>query len=150
MDLTDIPRHLIYVVYRALSSYYVGKYEEAAKMINSMLNDVSLKKYPFAQMEVKAILALQYCLLKDFDLFNQLTNSIQRQIRMFGKDECENVLMFIKILKIAVSEAKKEKAKKINALIPKFKAAPLTYFAPTSLVRMDEQFVENLTALEPA
>ena len=47
-----------------------------------------------------------------------------------------------------MSEAKKEKAKKINALIPKFKAAPLNYFAPTSLIRMDEQFVDNLTALE--
>lgn len=147
-DTNDVPRHLIYVMYRALSSYYVGKYEEAAKVINNFLNEVSLKKYPFAQMEVKAVLALQYCLLKDFDLFNQLTNSIQRQIRMFGKDECENVLLFLKILKIAVSEAKKEKAKKINALIPKLKSTTVGYFAPTSLIRMDEQFVENLTAIE--
>lgn len=149
-DTADVPRHLIYVIYRALSSYYVGKYEEAAKLINNMLNDMSLKKYPFAQMEVKAILALQYCLVKDFDLFNQLTNSIQRQIRMFGKDTCENVLLFIKILKIAVSEAKKEKAKKINALIPKFKATSVTYFAPTSLIRMDDQFVENLISIDVA
>ena len=147
-DVNDVPRHLIYVMYRALSSYYVGKYEEAAKLINNFLNEVSLKKYPFAQMEVKAVLALQYCLLKDFDLFNQLTNSIQRQIRMFGKDECENVLLFIKILKIAVSEAKKEKPKKISALIPKFKDATVGYFAPTALIRMDEQFVESLTAID--
>ena len=149
-DTADIPRHLIYIIYRALSSYYVGKYEEAAKLINNMLNDMSLKKYPFAQMEVKAVLALQYCLVKDFDLFNQLTNSIQRQIRMFGKDTCENVLLFIKILKIAVSEAKKEKAKKINALIPKFKATSVSYFAPTSLIRMDDQFVENLISIDVA
>jgi len=149
-DTADVPRHLIYVIFRALSSYYVGKYDEAAKVINNMLNDMSLKKYPFAQMEVKAILALQYCLVKDFDLFNQLTNSIQRQIRMFGKDTCENVLLFIKILKIAVSEAKKEKAKKIHALIPKFKATSVTYFAPTSLIRMDEQFVENLISIDVA
>ena len=149
-DTADVPRHLIYVIYRALSSYYVGKYEEAAKLINNMLNDMSLKKYPFAQMEVKAVLALQYCLVKDFDLFNQLTNSIQRQIRMFGKDTCENVLLFIKILKIAVSEAKKEKAKKINALIPKLKATSVTYFAPTSLIRMDDQFVENLISIDVA
>ena len=101
-------------------------------------------------MEVKAILALQYCLVKDFDLFNQLTNSIQRQIRMFGKDACENVLLFIKILKIAVSEAKKEKAKKINALIPKFKSTSVNYFAPTSLIRMDDQFVENLISIDVA
>ncbi len=147
-DQLDVPRHMIYVIYRALSSYYIGKFDEAAKLINGLLNDVSLKKYPFAQMEVKALLALQYCMLRDFELFNQLTNSIQRQIRLFGKDECENVLMFIKILKIAVSEAKKEKPKKIAALIPKFKAATVNYFAPTNLIKMDDQFIENLTAIE--
>jgi hypothetical protein len=67
---------------------------------------------------------------------------------LFVKDECENVLLFIKILKIAVSEAKKEKPKKIAALIPKFKAATVNYFAPTNLIKMDEQFIENLTAIE--
>lgn len=147
-DLQDVPKHTIFIIYRALGCYYVGKYEEAAKLINGLLNEVSLKKYPFVQMEVKAILALQYCMLKDFELFNQLTSSIQRQIRLFGKDECENVLLFLKILKIATSEAKKEKAKKITAVIPKFKSIQVNYFAPTCFVRMDEQFVENLTAID--
>ncbi len=147
-DVNDVPRQLVYVVYRALSCYYVGKFEEAARMINNFLNETSLKRYPFAQMEVKAVLALQYCMTRDFELFNQLSNSIQRQIRMFGKDECENVLMFLKILKIATSEAKKEKPKKINAVIPKFKAISVNYFSPVSLIKMDEEFVENLTRLE--
>lgn len=147
-DIQDVPRHAIYTIYRALGCYYAGKYEEAAKLINNLLNEVSLKKYPFVQMEVKAILALQYCMLRDFELFNQLTSSIQRQIRLFGKDDCENVLLFLKILKIATSEAKREKAKKITAVIPKFKAITVAYFAPTCFVRMDEQFVENLTAID--
>jgi hypothetical protein len=67
---------------------------------------------------------------------------------MFGKDECENVLLFLKILKIATSEAKKEKPKKINAVIPKFKAISISYFSPVSLIKMDEEFVDNLTRLE--
>ncbi len=144
----DVPKHVIYVCYRAISSYYVGKYDEAAKLINHMLNEVSLKKYPFVQMEVKALLALQYCLLKDFELFTQLTNSVQRQIRLFGKDECENVMLFLKMLRIATSEAKKEKAKKIASIIPKFKEVSVTYFAPTALIKMDENFVELLSAIE--
>ena len=148
VDPLDVPKHTIYITYRALSSYYVGKYAEAAKLLNQLLNDVSLKKYPFAQMEIKAVLALQYCLLKDFELFNQLSNSVQRQIRMFGEDDCENVLLFLKILKIAVSEAKKEKPKKIAAMIPKFSTITVKYFAPTMLIKMDETFIENLTALE--
>ena len=143
-----MPKYVIYTVYRALTSYYVGKIEEAAKLLNGLINDVSLKKYPFAQMEIKAILALLYCLLHDFELFNQQSNSIQRQIRTLGKDECENVLLFLKILKTATSEAKKDKAKKITAIIVKFKEISVRYFAPTSLIKMDDAFVETLVAIE--
>jgi len=149
-ETQDVPKHAIYTCYRAISCYYAGKYDEAAKIINHMLNEVGLKKFPFVQMEVKALLALQYCMLKDFELFTQLTNSVQRQIRMFGKDECENVLLFLKILRVATSEAKKEKAKKISAIIPKFKEVTVNYFAPTSLIKMDDNFVEMLSAIEGA
>ncbi len=147
-DTIDLPKHVVYIMYRSLGCYYAGKYEESAKLINGLINEVSLKRFPFAQMEIKAILALQYCLLHDFELFNQHSNSIQRQIRMFGKDECENVLLFLKILKIATSEAKKEKPKKIAAVITKFKEVKVRYFAPTSLIKMDEDFIEKLTAIE--
>lgn len=143
-DTLDVPRHTIYTIYRALSSYYVEKHEEAAKGINSLLNEVSLKKYPFIQMEVKTLLALQYCLMNDFELFNQLTNSIQRQLRMFGKHSCENIVIFIKILKVAVSESINDKRKRITLLIPKFEAAKVNYFAPTKYIRMDEKFIDSL------
>ncbi|MBT1686785.1 hypothetical protein [Dawidia soli] len=145
VDTMDVPKHIVYVVYRALSSYYVGKFEEAAKLINGLLNDVSLKKYPYAQLEIKSLLALQYTLMHDVELFNQLSNSIQRQIRLFGKDSCENIQLFLKILKITTSEAKKEKAKKINAVIPRLSAINVGYFAPTKLIKLDERFVNLLT-----
>lgn len=147
-DLLDIPHHTICTLYRALGLYYVERFEEAAKILNNLLNDVSLKKYPFIQMEVKAILALQYCMMRDFELFNQFSSSVQRQIRMFGKDECKNVLLFLKILKIATSEAKKDKPKKISAIIPKFQAETIQYFAPTYFIKMDAKFISNLTDIE--
>jgi hypothetical protein len=148
VDLQDVPRQVIYSVYLALSAYYAGKYEEAARQINNLLNEVSMKKYPFALMEVKCILALQYVLLRDYELFNQLSNSIQRQIRTFGKDSCENILLFLKILKIATSEAKREKVKKINAVIPKLKQQTVPYFAPTMLIKLDEKLIRNLTEFD--
>jgi hypothetical protein len=147
-DLLDVPHHTVCTIYRALGFYYVERFDEAAKILNNLLNDVSLKKYPFVQMEVKAILALQYCMMRDFELFNQFSSSVQRQIRMFGKDECKNVLLFLKILKIATSEAKKDKPKKISAIIPKFQAETITYFAPTYFIKMDAKFISNLTDIE--
>ena len=144
-DSTDVPKHVLYVTYRALVCYYAGKPDEAAKLINGLLNEVSLKKYPYTLLEIKSLLALQYVLLQDYELFNQLANSIQRQIRMFGKDGCENIQLFIKILKISVSEAKKEKAKKILAVIPKLNEVKVNYFAPNLLVKMDDTLVKKLT-----
>ncbi len=144
VDSLDVPKHIIYVLYRALSCYYVDKFDEAAKLINNLLNEVSLKRYPYAQLEIKSLLALQYVLLKDYELFNQLSNSIQRQIRLFGKDSCENIMVFLKILKIATSEAKKEKAKKISSLIPRLQATSVAYFAPTKLIKLDEKFIKML------
>jgi hypothetical protein len=145
VDVQDIPKHIVYILYRALSCYYADKYDEAAKLINNLLNEVSLKKYPFIQLEIKSLLALQYVLLKDYELFNQLSNSIQRQIRLFGKDACENILLFLKVLKISTSEAKKEKAKKISALVPRLATIQVNYFAPTRLVKLDDKFIRLLT-----
>ncbi|MFN3839790.1 MAG: hypothetical protein ACK4RF_03705 [Cyclobacteriaceae bacterium] len=147
-DTQDIPRHVIYVVYKALAAYYADKYDEAARLINTLLNEVSMKKYPFALLEVKSILALQYVLVRDYELFNQLSNSIQRQIRTYGKESCENIMLFLKILKISTSEAKREKVKKINAVIPKLKQQRVPYFAPTLLIKLDEKLVKNLTEFE--
>jgi hypothetical protein len=145
VDPMDVPKHIIYITYRALSCHYADKHDEAAKLINNLLNEVSLKRYPYMQLEIKSLLAMQYTLLRDYELFNQLSNSIQRQIRLFGKDSCENIQYFIKILKIATSEAKKEKAKKITAIIPRLSTTTVKYFSPTKLVKMDEKLVNKLT-----
>lgn len=53
-----------------------------------------------------------------------------------------------KDFKIATSEAKREKAKKIMQVVPKFKSLKQNYFSPTTFIRMDKEFVENLTAIE--
>jgi hypothetical protein len=146
VDKDDLPKYLNYVIYRALSCYYVNKFGEAAKWINLLLNDVSLRKYPFAILEVKSILALQYCCMKDYDLFNQLVNSIQRQIRILSKDSCEDIVLFIKMLKTAISAAKREKPVKVRALISRYKeTSQVRAFSPTRFVKMDDRFVELLT-----
>ena len=145
IDRENVPEYLNYVMFRAICCYYGGKFSEAAKWVNDLLNDVSLRNYPYATLEVKTILALQYCCMKDFDLFNQLVNSIQRQIRILGKETCEDIVLFIKMLKVGISPAKREKGVKIKALIHKFKdVKPTRAFSPIHHIRMDEIFVDLL------
>ena len=144
-DKNDIPKYVTYVTYRALSCYYFDKPDEAARWINNLLNEISLKNFPYAQLEVKVILALQYCLMNDYDLFNQLINSIQRQIRLLGKENCEHILIFTKILKTSINDVKKNKSDKIRALVDKMKNITVNYFAPTLYVKLDEKFISKLS-----
>ncbi len=144
-DKNDLPNYITYVTYRSLACYYSKKYDEAARWINNLLNEISLKRYPAAQLEVKSILALQYCMVRDYDLFNQLINSIQRQIRLLGKDTCEHVIDFTKMLKISISDSKRNKKAKIQALADRMKIYQLNYFTPTLLVKVDEEFVDALS-----
>ena len=144
-DKNDVPKFITYVTYRSLSCYYAKKYDEAARWLNNLLNEVSFKKYPTAQLEIKVILALQYCLLNDFDLFNQLINSIQRQMRLLGKDACDHIMALTKILKIAISDSKKNKQNKIHSLVGKLDRMDRSYFAPTMLIKMDDEFIKRLS-----
>ncbi|MFZ9980700.1 MAG: hypothetical protein ACO3FI_01595 [Cyclobacteriaceae bacterium] len=149
LDYGDIPCYTIFQVYRSISNYYVGKYDEAARILNNLLNDVSLKAFPFVYMEVKVLLALQYCLMNDGDLFNQLSNSIQRQVRSQNKESCENIILFIKLMKSALSGTRKEKQKKITAIADKLRFVPQSpWFSPTSFVRLDEPLIGKLTAVD--
>jgi len=145
-DPNDVPNHFIYYSYRALSCYFIKKYDEASRWLNHLLNEVSLKKFPFAHLEAKLLLALQYCLLNDYDLFHQLINSIQRQIRLLSKEKCEHLLVFSKILKVSLSDAKRNKYEKINSLAEKLNSYDFISFTPTLLIPFDEELINLLSS----
>lgn len=145
LNTQDMPQYLNYIMYRSISCYYANKYDQAARWVNNMLNEVSLKKYPVASLEIKVVLALQYCLLNDYDLFNQLINSIQRQIRLMGKEKCEHLLLFTKMMKISISDIKRNKEDKIKELAGKLENLKITHLAHTQLIRIDEELISKLS-----
>ncbi|WMJ72880.1 hypothetical protein RCC89_06845 [Cytophagaceae bacterium ABcell3] len=145
IDKNNVPQYIIYVLYRAISCYYANKYDEAARWINNMLNDLSLKKVPYTQLEIKTLLALQYCLMEDHDLFNQLINSIQRQVRLLGKQNCQHILFFTKILKTSLNDLKKNKTTKIIGYISKMKKTYPGHFSPLKYIKLDDEFIEKLS-----
>jgi len=148
VDKNNVPEYVIYMAYRALSCYYVGKYEEASRYLNNLLNEVSLKKYLYVQLEIKALLALQYCLMDEYDLFKQLINSVTRQTRYAGSENCRHIQILAKILKISASESKRNKEEKIGKLVEKITVEKKSYFAPTFLIKMDDSFVNDLASFK--
>jgi hypothetical protein len=146
-DINDVPNHTVYVSYRALSCYYAKKLEEASHWLNRLLNEVSYKKYPYAQLEIKIFLALIYCLNGEVDLFQQLMNSIQRQIRLIGKKNCDHLYLYSKILKISISNSQKEKPEKIKSIAEKIRQYRFVPFTPTLLITLDDKLIARLSAL---
>ncbi|MCS7004231.1 MAG: hypothetical protein NZM38_02770 [Cytophagales bacterium] len=145
LDKEDVPRYLNYVMFRALACYYAEKYDEAARWINNLINEMTLKKYPLAMLDIKCILALQYCLMRDNDLFAQLMSSIQRQIRLMGKEECEDIFLFTKILKIAVSEVKRDKPQKIKGYANRLQNLQRKRgFNPIRFIVIDDKLIQKL------
>lgn len=145
VDKSNVPQHVLYTIYRATSCYYAGKYDEAARWINTMLNEQSLKKLPYTLLEVKIFMALQYCLMRDADLFNQLTNSIQRQVRLLGKDKCQHIVIYMKIFKASINPVKKGKAAKISVHLSKLLKVMPNYFSPFNFIKLDDDFVTRLS-----
>ncbi|MES2733130.1 MAG: hypothetical protein V4714_15390 [Bacteroidota bacterium] len=143
-DAADLPKYVTYITYRALCCFYVKKYDEASKWVNNLLNEMSLKKYPYAQLEIKLLLALQYCMLNDFELFSQLLNSIQRQIRLLGKENCERAILFTKILKTAIYDSKNDKLDKLKPLIDKLNKTFENGFSISKYIKMDQHFIVSL------
>lgn len=147
-DPQDVPRHVIYVMFKVLAAYYAGHYAEAIRLTNTLLNEVSLKRYPQTALEVKTVLALLYVLEREFELFKPLYYSVQRQYRSLEKREAKNIFYWLRILKISTSETKREKAKKIQSVIPKLKQCTNTYFSPTLFIKLDDTLMKKLAEFE--
>ncbi len=143
----NLPEYILYVNYRVSACFFAEKYDEAAKYLNNLLNETALKKYPNTFLEIKLLLALQYVMIKEHDLFNQLVNSIQRQIRLLGKDECAHAVIIIKICKTALNEGKKAKKAKLSILVDKLNLALPKYYSPFNYLNLNHQFIDKLAEI---
>lgn len=145
-DPNDLTKFLLFNFYKAFCLYNAEKFDQCAKSINSMLNEVTLKRYQETQLEFKTFLALQYCLLDDFDLFNQLMNSIQRQIRMLGKKRLEHIVIICKIMKTSLSAgSNRQKSAKIKMLYARINMDRIKYFTPFKYINFKDELLNKLS-----
>lgn len=142
-DPIDSAKFIIYYSYRALCCYYAGKYNEASRVLNDLLNIISFKKYQETLLEIKCFLLIIYTLENDEDLFNQLLGSIQRQIRLLGKEESQNNLQLLKLLKASFQETGKTKEQKLKTAASKINFSSESIFSPLRYLDVNI-LVENL------
>jgi len=144
-DPNDLPKAIMLNFYKAFTFFNAEKYEQCAKTINNILSEISMKKYQETLLELKTFLALQYCLMDDFELFNQLMSSIQRQIRMMGKKRVDHIVMITKIMKISLGVGgNRQKVTKIKLLCLKLNTEKIAHFSPFKYVNFKDELLNKL------
>jgi len=128
----------------AISKFCNKDFAGAAKTVNELRNALSLKKYLFTDVECKLFQALQYCILGEDGLCQQIISSVKRQIN--GTDpEWEPAVLFIKILKTALKPTDfRKKVKRLNTLWEEFTAKNLGGHQILRFVRLDDALIRRM------
>jgi hypothetical protein len=145
-DKSDLPNYICYAKYMAAVCFYAKKYAEAVQWLNNLLNDISFKSYPHAEIEVKLFLALNYSMINKYDPANSLLRSVTRKIRELN-DELgyENALAFYKILSIQMGSSSKQTEQKITQLYTRFELLNQKHNKMLEFVKFDEAFIKALS-----
>lgn len=98
VDTYRLVTYLNYNLLFAYESFYEKNYENAARILYRVRNEVNLRKSPHMDVEVKLFLALCYVLLGESDLANQLILSLQRQLKKTVFAKYDHAKVLVKIL----------------------------------------------------
>jgi hypothetical protein len=128
----------------AVSKFWNKDYAGAARTVNELRNALSLKKYLFTDVECKLFQALQYCILGEDGLCQQIIASVKRQIA-HSEAEWEPAVLFIKILKTALKPTDfRKKVKRLAALWDEFTAKNTGGAQILKFVRLDDALIRRM------
>jgi hypothetical protein len=145
IDSNEAYQYVTYKKFQAVCKFYNRDYNGAAKTINDLRNNLSLKPYMATDIECKLFQALQYCILGEDGLCMQILSSLKRQIREH-ETEFESTRLFIKLLKAALKPADyRKKVKKITEMWNTFQQANTGPHAILKYVKLDEVAIRKMT-----
>lgn len=133
-DRDDKPNYYNFMIYRAAATFYATRYQEAAGVLVRMMNEVSFKNSPRAELEARLFLTLCYILADETDLAQSHLRSVARKLREIETEGAfENARYFYKLLLNFTGTREFKSKDKIIGLVHKFdeenrKADPILPF----------------------
>lgn len=129
----------------AIGKFYNHDYNGAAKTLNQLRNTLSMKKFKIADVECRLFQALQYCILNEDGLCQQIISSLRRQL-MEEEDQWKSALTFMKLLKTALKAIDlRKKNKRIHSLWEQFQSENTGKNAILKFVRLDESMIRRMS-----
>lgn len=144
IDINEPYPYIAFRRYLSVCKFYQGDYAGAAKVINNLRNDMSLKKFLYSDIESKLFQALQYSYMGEDGLCAQLLQSVKRQIPEDDK-RYEPAIALMKILKAANKpEEFRRKIKKLAELHEQFRSTITSSDSMLWFVKLDEPMLRRL------
>ncbi len=107
--------YVFYSLYAATCLFHSEKYQEGAGILNTCLNEISFKNYPFAEFQVKLFQTLLLLLTKKTENAEILFRSVSRKLQSEDfSSQFPQAAAFSKFLKIAINDNSDGKLKKLN------------------------------------
>lgn len=136
--------HISFRMFISIGKFYSGDYAGAARSINNLRNEMSVKKFLYTDIECKLFQALQYCIQGDDSLCNQILQSARRQ---FTEDDAlfEPANIMMKMIKTALKpEEFRRKMKKLVEINDAFNAARKSNHSMLWFVQLDEATLRKM------
>lgn len=144
IDLSEAFHQISFAKFIAISHFYKKEYSEAAKAINKLRNNFPLKKYTIADVECRLFQALQYCIIGEDGLCNQIIASLRRQLAD-EEQEWKSAFTFMKILKNALKAVDlRKKIKRVQGLWEQFQQENKGKHAILQFVRIDDSTIRKM------
>ncbi len=145
IDLNEEYHYISMKRYLATVKFYQRDFQGAARKINELRNQVSLKHYLYTDIDSKLFQALQYCIMGDDSLCMQIISSLKRQIREQDA-EYESARFLMKLLKTALKPADyRRKIKRIAEMWTEFDEMNKGSFPVISYVKVDENVIRRMS-----
>jgi hypothetical protein len=117
----DVYPYIIFKKFLAAGKFFEGDYTGASRALNTLRNEISLKQFLHTDIECKLFHGILYCLNGEYELVQQITGSVKRQLKK--GDGYDNADTMLKILTVAVNRGMdKMKAEKIKKLLSEFES----------------------------
>ncbi|MFN0203417.1 MAG: hypothetical protein ACKVTZ_17960 [Bacteroidia bacterium] len=114
--------YINYQMFLAYTHFLNHNYSKSNRILYSLRNTISFRKFVHSDLEVKFLLAIGYCMAQDTELANQLIMSLQRQLRVDESGKYEHCKVLLKILTVAVGSRSSTRRKNLEKYIPQWKA----------------------------
>jgi hypothetical protein len=141
----NVPNYLMYNKFLAAGAFYAEKYNEAAALLNELLNTIVFKNLAYSEAEIKLFLILCLSMQNKYDIAHTILKSVSRKVREMNKEDYPQIPVMIKILALQMDSVSKGREEKLWALRDRFQYLNRGSMKMLEYIDLNDAFIKKLS-----